>query len=121
MPMSLLDSKSPGSGAHRFRCDSVRCCDGSVAGRVWADAAPTTIRARNAAVTTDAVLFMADSSFPCAPLYTGAPCPQEQGGCRQGCVIFGGMRISGRVWHSVVDRKSTRLNSSHLGISYAVF
>src|SRR5258705_10151364 len=26
--------------------------------------------------------------------------------------------ISGRVW---IDRKSTRLNSSHLGISYAVF
>src|ERR1035441_9962227 len=24
-------------------------------------------------------------------------------------------------WHLITDRKSTRLNSSHLGISYAVF
>src|SRR5436853_5198391 len=31
-------------------------------------------------------------------------------------------RPAGRRWHSrIVDRKSTRLNSSHLGISYAVF
>src|ERR1035441_438384 len=26
-----------------------------------------------------------------------------------------------QIWHPGVDRKSTRLNSSHLGISYAVF
>src|SRR3712207_8823950 len=28
---------------------------------------------------------------------------------------------SGRVWTGVLDRKSTRLNSSHANISYAVF
>src|SRR5437899_2574932 len=26
-----------------------------------------------------------------------------------------------KVWDAIIDRKSTRLNSSHLGISYAVF
>src|ERR1039458_7817148 len=29
--------------------------------------------------------------------------------------------LHGGVWHLVLNRKSTRLNSSHLGISYAVF
>src|SRR5262245_54339852 len=33
---------------------------------------------------------------------------------------FGG-RLLGQVWRDGSDRKSTRLNSSHLGISYAVF
>src|SRR5258705_7291177 len=31
------------------------------------------------------------------------------------------VRVTGRVAQREVDRKSTRLNSSHLGISYAVF
>src|SRR5436853_2224751 len=32
-----------------------------------------------------------------------------------------GSRYSAHVWSEIEDRKSTRLNSSHLGISYAVF
>src|SRR5947199_7237556 len=42
----------------------------------------------------------------------------EVGRCRQdGCRCWRGMRRA----KLRVDRKSTRLNSSHLGISYAVF
>src|SRR2546430_8829363 len=32
-----------------------------------------------------------------------------------------GLRVIGPAWHSNRDRKSTRLNSSHSQISYAVF
>src|ERR1035441_5673737 len=44
------------------------------------------------------------------------PCP----GC-QNCGMLSEMRSPFPLTHGALDRKSTRLNSSHLGISYAVF
>src|SRR5437899_11403309 len=44
------------------------------------------------------------------------PSPMAKGnreGCATRCLLFPGCKMA--------DRKSTRLNSSHLGISYAVF
>src|ERR1035441_10988439 len=59
----------------------------------------------------------------CPPTGGGSVWPCERGGekmppARRNIVfwIFGGGFIG-----SLIDRKSTRLNSSHLGISYAVF
>src|SRR5205814_9985679 len=37
------------------------------------------------------------------------------------CAAHGGQDLLGDTHHGGRDRKSTRLNSSHLGISYAVF
>src|SRR5882757_11181460 len=41
----------------------------------------------------------------------------------QGDAVFGhpGVRDPNRRWDALIDRKSTRLNSSHANISYAVF
>src|ERR1035438_3575537 len=52
---------------------------------------------------------------------TVMPGPQTVGAvasCREIRSRFPGLPI---VWGGYLDRKSTRLNSSHLGISYAVF
>src|SRR5258705_4508175 len=65
-------------------------------------------------------LFRSEDSFP---LLRGTCCNSPQHG-----EIRLGTTGSARPWHSQYfrensgqDRKSTRLNSSHLGISYAVF
>src|SRR5262245_63821527 len=52
----------------------------------------------------------------CAPRGAGEP-----GGARGGAAHQLAWRERARVGPHLPDRKSTRLNSSHLGISYAVF
>src|SRR6266850_5217318 len=47
--------------------------------------------------------------FPYTTLFRSAPRPSDRTAC------------GARDWHQFPDRKSTRLNSSHLVISYAVF
>src|SRR5207253_2525753 len=62
--------------------------------------------------------------------YSGRPIPAMQGLDRSGVVIFAGsfsavlfpaLRLGYLVVPEEIDRKSTRLNSSHVAISYAVF
>src|SRR5690606_42136257 len=48
-----------------------------------------------------------------------ASLPDQQVGVLQTALLA--LRPDGRVAHQQVDRKSTRLNSSHVKISYAVF
>src|SRR5256885_2743642 len=48
----------------------------------------------------------------------GALCPAEQGDL---CTLLDEMRLVKDAHEQDMDRKSTRLNSSHLVISYAVF
>src|SRR5256885_9947895 len=50
--------------------------------------------------------------FPYTTLFR-SPCTELGAACLQ--------RDQGAAWQVVLDRKSTRLNSSHLVISYAVF
>src|SRR5262245_62682597 len=63
------------------------------------DALPISPPGRGHPLSPDSILRPAPSS---APGGRAAPSPASSGSCRR-------------------DRKSTRLNSSHLGISYAVF
>src|SRR2546430_12361879 len=56
--------------------------------------------------------------FPCVPeAYVGIPSTEEHDGSARR-IVTKAVPVSGR-WR--VDRKSTRLNSSHIEISYAVF
>src|ERR1035441_431041 len=53
-------------------------------------------------------------------VYSGAlPFPTDLSGTSVSLTpASGGAAVSARIWYTLADRKSTRLNSSHLGISY---
>src|SRR5258705_6384891 len=57
--------------------------------------------------------------FPYTTLFRSDRSTSWDGCSRNGSLKFSASRSSSRI--SERDRKSTRLNSSHLGISYAVF
>src|SRR5205814_9337522 len=67
---------------------------------------------------------VADGGDPCAGLVDGE-CDALLGELGEGGVVgrleFGDAGLEGVEVFGGLDRKSTRLNSSHLGISYAVF
>src|SRR5262245_64227336 len=59
--------------------------------------------------------------FPYTTLFRSLPPPRARSEGRHGA-LAGGPEVRARSRHRPrLDRKSTRLNSSHLGISYAVF
>src|SRR5438034_3153113 len=65
--------------------------------------------------------------FPYTTLFRSRACPQGEGeacegaGCRRRGAQQGRLRVRRRGQGAEGDRKSTRLNSSHTVISYAVF
>src|SRR5947199_6965156 len=62
--------------------------------------------------------------FPYTTLFRSRGCRGRRAGARRAyrlCRGPGGSAAPGDAAHCKQDRKSTRLNSSHLGISYAVF
>src|SRR5690242_20931254 len=72
-------------------------------------------------------LFRSDQELGYVYLPIETPTNDFYGGHRPGNNLFAeslvclDARTGKRVWHYQLDRKSTRLNSSHMSISYAVF
>src|SRR5256885_9988204 len=73
----------------------------------------------NDTATTEIYTLSLHDALPICFWRAGAPAPTRS--CRQ--MVFSPFRANGpgRKMPPIVDRKSTRLNSSHLVISYAVF